>query len=216
MKVAVGLAATAVVLLAPAFASASPSLRANPDHGMPGDDVALQGRGWIVGGGCSARVVLFFKQGDRRLKLGSAVHGDGRFTFNTHYQQAERGTARFIAKQTCSDGTIVRRAYVTIGNADETVLYKGQTEHGGRVSFEVVDGNEVKNFRFMNRCSKDRQRGSRVPGGMPIGDISFSRRGREFTIFGRFRTGGLANGSARQQVTGCDSGKMRWSARRAD
>jgi hypothetical protein len=211
-------AALALSLIGAAPAAADPSLRADPDHGEPGDDVALHGRGW-TNPFCESKITLSFRQSGRKVKLGSAVSGDGRFLFNTHYQQADPGSARFVAVQPCAgDNKIKRAAYVTIGGggADDTVNYKGQTEHGGRVSFEVVDGNEVRNFRFMNRCSKDRQRGSRVPGGMAIGDISFSRRGQEFTIFGRFRTGGLVNGSARQRVDGCDSGKMTWSARRAD
>lgn len=217
MKAVVGLALTAVVLLAPASAGAAPSLRADPNQGKPGDDVSLHGRGWIVGGGCSNRVTLFFKQGERSLKLGSAVHGDGRFRFDTHYQQADSGTARFVARQVCENRTYRRAAYVTIGGgSSESVTYRGETEHGGRLSFTVVDGNEVRNFRFVNRCSTDRRRGSRVPGGMPIGDISFSRRGREFKIFGRFRTGGRVTGTAREVIGGCDSGRMSWTARRAD
>ena len=165
-----------LALGAPAVASASPSLRADPNQGKPGDDVTLNGRGWIVGGGCSNRITLFFKQGERSLKLGSALHGDGRFTFDTHYQQADSGTARFVARQRCENRTYRRAAYVTIGGgSSESVTYRGETEHGGRLSFVVVDGNEVRSFRFVNRCSTDRRRGSRVPGGMPIGDISFSR-----------------------------------------
>jgi hypothetical protein len=218
MNVAAGcLAAAALALVAPAAAVADPSLRASPDSGEVGDDVALKGRGWFVGGGCASRVVLYFKQGDRSMRLGRAVHGDGAFTFHTHYQQARSGPARFVARQTCDDRVYRRSAEVTVGrraDGDDTVAYRGQTEHGGRVTFVVVDGNEVRRFRFLNRCSVDRRLGSRVPGGMPIGDISFSRRGREFTIFGRFRSGGLVNGSTRQQTDGCDSGRMTWSARR--
>jgi hypothetical protein len=197
-------------------AAAAPSLRADPSSGRPGDDVTLLGRGWVVGGGCSNRVTLYFRQGDRSMKLGSAVHGDGRFSFDTHYQQAEPGTARFVARQKCENRTYRRSAYVTIGGGNDTVAYRGETEHGGRVSFVVVDGNEVRNFRFVNRCSTDRRRGSRVPGRMAIGDISFSRRGREFKIFGRFRTGGRATGTARQVMGACDSGRMTWTVRRVD
>lgn len=211
MNVAAGcLSAAALALAAPAAAAADPSLRASPSSGEVGDDVTLYGRGWNA---CAAKVAISFRQGDRRIRLSSAAHGDGRFAFRTHYQQAEPGSARFVGRQVCSDRVYRRSAYVTVGG-DETVAYRGQTEHGGRVSFIVVDGNEVQRFRFMNRCSTDRRRGSRVPGPMPIGDISFSRRGREFTIFGRFRSGGLVTGSARQQAGACDSGKMTWSARR--
>jgi hypothetical protein len=220
MKLAGGLAVTALVLalVGPATAAAQPTLRADPDQGEPGDDVALHGRGWVVGDGCSSRIILLFRQGDSRLKLGEAVHGDGRFTFNTHYQQAEPGTARFVAKQKCTDRAIYRAAYVTIGggDGDETVRYKGQTEHGGRVRFQVVDGNEVRNFRFMNRCATDRERGSLVPGVMPIGDVSFSRHGGRFNIFGRFRESGVVKGRAREEISGCDSGKMTWRAERVD
>ncbi len=202
-----------LVLTAPAAAVADPSLRASPDRGEPGDDVTLHGRGWISGMGCAYRVTLSFRQTGSKLKLGSAVHGDGRFDFNTHYQQAEPGSARFVAVQRCEDGIIRRAAHVTIGG-DTTVGYRGQTEHGGRVSFVVVDGNEVTRFRFMNRCATDRERGSLVPGVMPIGDVSFSRRGRRFRIFGRFRTNGVVKGTAREQITDCDSEQMTWRAER--
>lgn len=205
-----------IALAGPATAAADPSLRASPDHGEVGDDVTLNGRGWFSGGGCSSTVTLYFRQGDRRMKLGRAVHGGGRFSFDTHYQQAEPGEARFIARQDCGRRTYTRSAPVTIGRRSDSVRYRGQTEHGGRVSFTVVDGNEVRRFRFMNRCSQDRKLGSRVPGRMVIGDVSFSRRGREFRIYGRFRPNGRVTGNARQQVDGCDSGKMTWTAKRVD
>jgi hypothetical protein len=208
------LAAIALVLTAPAVAVADPSLRASPDHGEPGDDVTLHGRSWNVAG-CANKVTLSFRQNGTKLKLGSAVHGDGRFDFDTHYQQAEPGSARFVAVQTCEDRLIRRAAHVTIGG-DATVRYRGQTEHGGRVSFVVVDGNEVTEFRFMNRCATDRQRGSLVPGVMPIGDVSFARRGGRFRIFGRFRANGVVKGRAREQIMGCDSEKMTWRAERVD
>ena len=203
------------VLALPAVAAADPSLRATPDHGEPGDDVTLRGRGWIVGGGCSNRITLSFRQDGRRMKLGSALHGDGKFDFTTHYQQASPGTARFVARQECVDRVHRRSAYVTIGG-DESVRYRGQTEHGGRVSFTVIDGNEVTDFRFLNRCATDRRRGSLVPGAMPIGDVSFARRGGRFNIFGRFRDNGVVKGTAREQVMGCDSEKMTWRAERVD
>ena len=201
------------VLVAPSVAAADPSLRASPDTGEPGDDVILHGRGWIVGSGCSNKVTLRFRQGVSRLKLGSALHGDGRFDFHTHYQQAEPGLARFVAVQVCDDRVYRRAAHVTIGG-DNSVRYRGQTEHGGRVSFVVVDGNEVTKFRFMNRCATDRERGSLVPGVMPIGDVTFSRRGGRFTIFGRFRANGVVTGRAREREGGCDSGSMTWRVER--
>lgn len=202
-------------LVAPAAASADPSLRATPDTGEPGDDVILHGRGWIVDSGCENRITLSFRQGDSRIRLGSAVHGDGRFEFTTHYQQASPGTARFVARQECVDRVYRRSAYVTIGGT-ESVRYRGQTEHGGRVSFVVIDGNEVDRFRFVNRCSTDRKRGSLVPGTMPIGDVTFSRRGGRFQIFGRFRAAGVVKGTAREQVMGCDSEPMTWRVERVD
>jgi hypothetical protein len=209
------LAALGLVLTAPAAAAAGPSLRASPDHGEPRDDVTLHGRGWISGAGCANKIMLSFRQNGSKLKLGSAMHGDGRFDFDTHYQQAEPGSARFVAVQACEDRIIRRAARVTIGG-DSTVRYRGQTEHGGRVSFVVVDGNEVREFRFMNRCATDRKRGSLVSGAMPIGDVSFSRRGRRFRIFGRFRPNGVVKGNARERVMGCDSEKMTWRATRVD
>jgi hypothetical protein len=202
-------------LAAPASASADPSLSATPNEGEPGDDVTLQGRGW-TNPFCESRVGLSFRQNGRKVKLGSAVVGDGRFDFMTHYQQAQPGSARFVAVQPCAgDNRIRRSAFVTIGGS-QTVRYRGQTEHGGRVSFVVVDGNEVRKFRFMNRCSTDRERGSLVPGPMPIGDVSFSRHGGRFDIFGRFRASGVVKGNAHEQIMGCDSEKMTWRAERAD
>jgi hypothetical protein len=84
------------------------------------------------------------------------------------------------------------------------------------VSFTVFDGNVVRDFRFMNRCATDRRRGSLVPGSMPIGDVSFSRRGGRFKIFGRFRVNGAVKGRARERIPGCDSEKMTWRAERVD
>jgi hypothetical protein len=220
MKLAGGLVLTALVLalVGPATAAADPSLRADPDHGEPGDDVTLHGRGW-TNPFCENKITLTFRQNGSKVKLGTAQQGDGRFDFMTHYQQAEPGSARFVAVQPCAgDNRIKRAAFVTIGGGDgsETVRYKGQTEHGGRVRFQVVDGNEVRNFRFMNRCATDRERGSLVPGVMPIGDVSFSRHGGRFNIFGRFRESGVVTGRAREEISGCDSGKMTWRAERVD
>lgn len=214
-KLVFACALAAATFAAPAVAAADPSLSASPATGEPGDDVTLHGRGW-TNPFCENKVALSFRQNGRKVKLGSAVHGDGRFDFMTHYQQAEPGPARFVAVQTCAgDNKIRRAAYVTIGG-DESVRYRGQTEHGGRVSFTVVDGNEVRNFRFMNRCATDRERGSLVPGTMPIGDVSFSRQGGRFKIFGRFRANGVVRGTAREQIAGCDSEKMTWRAERVD
>ena len=204
-----------VGLVLPASAVADPSLRASPDHGLPGDDVTLRGRGWTTPF-CENKVVLSFRQNGRKVRLGTAQHGDGRFDFTSHYQQAEPGAARFVAVQTCAGGNKIRRAaHVNIGG-DTSVRYRGQTEHGGRVSFTVFDGNVVKGFRFMNRCATDRRRGSLVPGSMAIGDVSFSRRGGRFRIFGRFRANGVVKGRARERIPGCDSEKMTWRAERVD
>jgi hypothetical protein len=214
-KLVVACLCGAAGLAMPASATAGPSLRATPDTGVPGDDVTLHGRDW-ANPFCENKVALSFRQNGRKVKLGNAELGDGRFTFMTHYQAAEPGSARFVAVQPCAgDNTIKRSAFVTIGR-DETVRYRGQTEHGGRVSFVVVDGNEVRQFRFMNRCATDRERGSLVPGGMPIGDVSFSRHGARFDIFGRFRLGGVVKGNAREQIMGCDSEQMTWRAERVD
>ena len=216
MNVAAGCCTTvALALVAPGIAAADPSLRASPSSGEVGDDVTLHGRGWIVGSGCASRVALYFEQGRRRMKLGTAVHGGGSFSFRTHYQEAAPGQARFVARQACDRRVYRRTAWVTVGG-DESVGYRGQTEHGGRVSFVVIDGNEVRDFRFLNRCSTDRRRGSGVPGSMAIGDVSFSRLGHRFTVFGRFRAGGRVTGRARQRGGGCDSGLMTWTARRTD
>jgi hypothetical protein len=212
-KLVLACLSAAATLAAPALASADPSLRATPATGEAGDRVTLIGRGWIVGSGCPNKVALYFSQAGRSMKLGTAVHGGGSFSFRTHYQQAAPGPARFVARQVCDDGSYRRSALVNIGG-DESVRYRGQTEHGGRVSFVVVDGNEVRDFRFMNRCSTDRRRGSQVPGGMPIGDVSFSRRGHRFTIFGRFQPNSVVRGRARERVDGCDSETMTWRAER--
>lgn len=208
------LAALCLTAAPPGAAAADPSIRANPANGDVGDKVTLIGRGWVVGSGCPNKVILYFQQGDRRMKLGTAVHGSGSFEFHTRYQQAAPGPARFVARQVCDDRVYRRAAYVTIGG-DESVRYRGETEHGGRVSFVVVDGNDVRDFRFMNRCSTDRRRGSRVPGSMAIGDVSFSRSGHRFTIFGRFKPNGVVTGRAREREGGCDSGTMTWRVERA-
>jgi hypothetical protein len=214
-KLVVACLCGAAGLATPASAVAGPSLTATPDTGNPGDDVTLHGRGW-TNPFCESEIALSFRQNGRKVKLGTAQQGDGRFDFMTHYQQAEPGAARFVAVQPCAGDNKIRRvAHVTIGG-DDSVKYRGHTEHGGRVTFTVVDGNEVRRFRFVNRCSTDRDRGSLVPGRMPIGDISFSRHGGRFDIFGRFRANGVVKGNAREQITGCDSEKMTWRAERVD
>ena len=181
------LAAMASRLIAPARGRRRPVPSRESRQGEPGDDVTLHGRGW-TNPFCENKITLTFRQNGRKLKLGTAQQGDGRFDFMTHYQQAQPGPARFVAVQPCAgDNKIRRAAFVTIGGERLASAYRGQTEHGGRVSFKVVDGNEVRNFRFMNRCATDRERGSLVPGPMPIGDVSFSRQGGRFKIFGRFR-----------------------------
>ena len=68
----------------------------------------------------------------------------------------------------------------------------------------------------MNRCATDRQRGSLVPGPMPIGDVSFSRQGGRFKIFGRFRAERGGEGHRARAILGCDSEKMTWRAERVD
>jgi hypothetical protein len=51
---------------------------------------------------------------------------------------------------------------------------------------------------------------------MPIGDVSFARRSRRFSVFGRFRRSGVVTGRARERVGDCDSEKMTWRAQRVD
>jgi hypothetical protein len=207
-------AAAAIALASPAYAGISPSLQASPDSGKPGADVTLFGQGWV---GCSEPVSLYFNQAGRGIKLGTAIHGNGAFSFNTHIQGwAQPGAAQFVGRQVCPTGVYRRVATVRVKGqvADGPVRYVGETEKHGRVSFKVVDGNEVRNFRFVNRCPADSNLGTRVPGGMRIGDVSFSRNGRQFRIFGRFYAGGLVKGRARDITGDCDSGRLHWTAHR--
>ena len=207
-------AAAAMTLAAPASAGISPTLSASPTSGDPGDDVTLFGQGWV---GCSERVSLYFNQSGRGIKLGTAIHGDGAFSFHTHIQGwAVPGTAQFVGRQVCPTGVYRRVATVTVEGqvVDDTIRYIGETEKGGRVSFKVADGNKVQNFRFVNKCRPNARYGSRVPGSMRIGDVSFSRNGQEFRIFGRFYAGGVVKGRARQIRGRCNSGKLKWTAHR--
>lgn len=207
-------AATALVFASPASAGVSPTLQASPSSGKPGAKVTLFGQGWIA---CSERVSLYFNQGQQGIKLGTAIHGDGAFSFSTHIQGwAQPGTATFVGRQVCPTGVYRRATTVTVTGevVDETIRYVGETEKGGRMSFRVVDGTKVENFRFQNKCQPGATYGSRVPGAMRIGDVSFSRNGREFRIFGRFYAGGVVKGRARKIGRNCDSGKLRWTANR--
>ena len=215
---ALPLAAVAATLLLAFPASAGftpdPELISSPTSGKPGAKVTLSGQGWT---GCSAKVALYFRQGDRRLKLGDAVHGNGAFSFSTHIQGfAEPGPARFSGRQKCGTEVYAARADVrvkgeTTGDGDETVRYIGSSR-AGRVSFQVVDGTEVRRFRFVNKCPADSKYGTLVPGAMRIGDISFSRRGQQFKIFGRFYADGTVRGRARNITGNCDSGRLNWTA----
>lgn len=190
--------------------------------------MTLTGYGWSADARCAGRVVLWFKQGERRLRLGEAILGPdqrpdgvgptGRgFIFKTHVQGfATRGRAYFVGRQACEGGALKRSAAVFVKGPRHVAHFAGETARGGRVSFIVVDGNEVRKFRFVNRCPADSTDGTLVPGRMRIGDVSFSRRGRQFTIFGRFYANGEVRGRARNRTGDCDSGKLRWTARRTD
>jgi hypothetical protein len=223
-------AALALAATASVDAATNAGIAVSPKAGKPGDRVTLEGYGWSGEAGCANTVVLWFKQGDRSLRLGEATLGPdqrpdgvgptGRgFVFRTHIQGfATPGRAYFVGRQSCETGALRRSVAVTVRGepGDETVRYRGKTRRGGRVSFVVVDGNEVRKFRFVNRCPADSDRGTLVPGPMRIGDVSFSRRGRQFTIFGRFYAGGVVKGHARNRTGDCDSGKLRWTAHRVD
>lgn len=219
----VAVVALSLALAAPAAARTNPSLSASPQSARAGADVTLRGLNWAVQTGCENRVTLYFKQGDRRTRLGSAIFGSkSAFTFSTHYQGwAAGGPAQFVARRACRDGVIKRTADVNV--IDLVVHYVGRTENGGRVAFAVVDGLYVTNFRFVNRCAADSRRGTRVPGRMRIGDVSFSRSDSRFAIFGRFYSRGVVKGRAREQgatdargLDECDSGTLDWRAVRVD
>jgi hypothetical protein len=216
-KLAVLAVAGALLAVAsPAYGGISPVLTSTPDRGDPGDDVTLTGQGWV---GCGERVSLYFNQNGNGIKLGTAIHNQGAFTFFTHIQGwAVPGRASFVGRQVCPNGVYRRVVNVTVRGevVDETIRYIGETEKGGRVSFRVVDGNKVENFRFQNKCRPNANYGSRVPGAMRIGDVSFSRNGRDFRIFGRFYANGLVKGRAREFRGRCDSGKLKWTAERVN
>jgi hypothetical protein len=210
-----GVAAAALTLVAPASAGFSPTLTTTPKSGKPGADITLTGTGWVA---CGERISLYFNQSGNGLKLGTALHGNGAFSFSTHIQGwATPGPAHFVARQVCPSGVYRRTATVQVkgeSGDDGVVRYIGETEKGGRVSFRVTDGTHVRRFRFVNRCGADSRLGTRVPGPMRIGDVSFSRDGRQFRIFGRFYAGGEVRGRARNVTGDCDSGRLKWTAMR--
>ena len=214
-RLLLGAAVAALALVAPASAGITPTLTVAPASGKPGAEVTVSGTGWV---GCGERVSLYFKQNGRGMKLGTAIHGDGAFSFTTHIQGwATPGPAQFAGRQVCPSGVFRRTATVQVkgeSGGDGVVRYIGETEKGGRVSFRVTDGTHVRRFRFVNRCGADKRRGTRVPGPMRIGDVSFSRDGRQFKVFGRFFAGGEVRGRARNRTGDCDSGRLKWTARR--
>lgn len=210
-------AALSLGLAPAASAGMNPSLSATPKYARAGADVTLRGLNWPVATGCENRVTLYFKQGARRTRLGTAIFDPkGAFTFKSHYQGwAGGGAAAFIARQDCGDEVVKRVARVNV--IDSVIHYAGRTENGGRVSFAVLDGLYVTNFRFVNRCAADSRRGTRVPGRMKIGDVSFSRGGTSpLTIYGRFYSRGIVKGTARFEHDDCDSGTLEWRAVRID
>ena len=135
----------------------------------------------------------------------------------THYQQAQPGSARFVAVQPCAgDNKIRRAAFVTIGGSDdESVRYRGQTEHGGRVSFKVVDGNEVQELP-LHEPLRHRPR-ARQPGAGRDADrrrLVLAPRRAVRRSSAASATNGVVKGTAREQISGCDSEKMTWRAER--
>jgi hypothetical protein len=97
--------------------------------------------------------------------------------------------------------------------AGVTNRYVGKTSEKGAMSFKIsADGKKVVQFRFVNRCPADSSKGTLVNGSMPISRRgSFSRHDQQFTISGKFNTGG-ASGTARDVTGDCDSGKLHWTA----
>ena len=71
MKLAgsLAMATLALGLVGAAQAAADPSLRADPDRGEPGDDVALHGRGW-TNPFCENTITLTFRQNGSKATAG--------------------------------------------------------------------------------------------------------------------------------------------------
>ena len=90
--------------------------------------------------------------------------------------------------------------------------WRGRTENGGSVSFRVRGG-KVVGFRFVNACPADSARGTLVSARMVIRRGRFAHHDTQFTVKGRIGRR-RAVGTARDVTGSCDSGVLRFTARR--
>lgn len=76
----------------------------------------------------------------------------------------------------------------------------------------AVSGGTVSHFEFVNRCP-GLATGTPVAATMPIRHGRFAYHTQQFTITGRFLSGGRATGTERDVTGDCDSGLLHWRAR---
>lgn len=76
----------------------------------------------------------------------------------------------------------------------------------------AVSGGKVSQFVFVNRCP-GLATGTPVPATMAIRHGRFAYHTQQFTITGRFLSGGRATGTERDLTGDCDSGLLHWRAR---
>jgi hypothetical protein len=89
--------------------------------------------------------------------------------------------------------------------------YKGSSQDG-RMSFSISkDGRSITNFRFVNACPADSNKGTLVNGRMSIKGNHFDRGYGQFRIHGHFTSDG-ARGTAQNDTGDCHSGKLTWHA----
>jgi hypothetical protein len=126
LAVALAGAATAAALAGPAAAAVDPSISVSPQRLTLGDTAVIRGTSWVVGAGCSNRVVVRITgtaDGERwtapiatrRVRSNTASFPAIRFT--PPESKFPAGPATIVATQHCpadQGGSYVRRARITL------------------------------------------------------------------------------------------------------
>lgn len=106
----------AAVAATGAAASVDPSISVKPRKLTLGETATIRGTSWVVGAGCSNRVVVRIRIAGATARVGSdrvdPSTGAVRLRFTPPQSRFPTGRARLIARQSCPDdqgGDLVRR-----------------------------------------------------------------------------------------------------------
>jgi len=123
MRTSLALAASAAALVAaaPAAASVDPSVSVEPRRLTLGETATIRGTSWVVGAGCSNRVVVRIRIAGTTAPIGRARVDPStagiRLRFTPPQSKFPAGRATIVARQSCPDeqgGEYVRRTRLTL------------------------------------------------------------------------------------------------------